>query len=99
MISALTQVATEAAKSSSTITGQFVLDGALLIAGLKTVEAVISKVRARGGNGKEKPGTGTECLKHRDDLIALKTEHANTKEDITEMKSDVKELLRRVPQK
>jgi hypothetical protein len=97
MIAEVAQAAVEAAKSS-TITGQFVLDGALLIAGLKVAEAGIAKFKSRNGNG-TKPGTSAECLKHRDELTALKTEQANTKEDIAEVKLDVKELLRRVPPK
>jgi hypothetical protein len=96
MIAELAQAAQTA--SSSGITGTFVLDGALLIAGLKAVEFGISKVRSRNGNG-TKPGTSEECLKHRDELTALKTEQANTKEDIAEVKFDVKELLRRIPPK
>jgi hypothetical protein len=96
MIAELEQAAQAA--SNSGITGTFILDGALLIAGLKVVEIGIAKFKSRGGNG-AKPGTSVECLKHRDELTALKIEQTNTKEDIAEVKLDVKELLRRIPPK
>ncbi|MBE3040271.1 MAG: hypothetical protein IMZ62_15855 [Chloroflexi bacterium] len=96
MIAELGQAAQTA--SASGITGTFVLDGALLIAGLKLVELGINKVKSMSGNG-TKPGTGEECLKHRDKLMELETKQNDMKEDIVEVKVDVKELLRRIPPK
>jgi hypothetical protein len=59
----LIQAAQEAARHSG-ITGQFIVDGALLIATLKVVEAVISKVRPKRQNSNLKPGEAKVCGEH-----------------------------------
>ena len=98
------QAATEAAKSSSAI----FLDGVAIMAligagGLAAREYFKTRRARRNGNGsgnnRLKPGTAPACLDHRDKLTRLETEFGNAKEDIAEMKVDIKELLRRVPSK
>lgn len=78
------QVAQEAARAGSSLTGSFILDGATLIAALKIVEAIAAKVRGgRNGNGK-KPGEGKACEEHgkaidrlRGDVIKLQANEQN----------------------
>lgn len=97
------QAAQEAAKSSSRI----FLDGSAITAviaagGLAAREYFKSRRSKRNGNGNGKgprPGMAPECLKHRDELMRIDTEQKNAKEDIVEMKGDIKELLRRIPAK
>jgi hypothetical protein len=99
MISALAQVAQEVAKQSSYINIAIptaLVSSTLALLGREGIAAIVNRRQKKNGNGKDKPGMGAECLKHRDELTALKTEQANTKEDIIEIKLDVKELLRRV---
>jgi len=55
------------------------------------------KSKKNGGNASTKPGFENECLKHRDKINILETKQKNTEGDITEIKNDVKELLRRTP--
>ena len=96
----LAQIATEAVKQSSITvaipTGVISSVATLML--YKGVPFLVSTMRGKK-NGHEKPGAATECLKHRDELTVLKTEQVNTKENIKEIKLDVKELLRRVPEK
>ena len=99
MVAEISQIATEAARSASSFSGQFILDGALLITALKAIEFGISKYKSRNGSTRESPGMGMECLKHRDELMTIKAEQIATKEDIFDIKADIKELLRRVPPK
>lgn len=97
------QVATEAAKSSSAI----FLDGIAIMAligagGLAAREYWKSKSHKRNGNGNgrgPKPGTAPKCLEHGEKLIRLDEKWSGMKEDITEMKGDVKILLQRIPPK
>ena len=100
MLTELAQAAVEAAKQSSITvavpTGVISSVATLML--YKGIPFLVSTVRGKK-NGHEKPGAATECLKHRDELTVLKTEQVNTKEDIKEIKVDVKELLRRVPEK
>lgn len=105
MIAEAVQAAQEAAKASSSITGTFFLDGALLIAGLKVVEKGLALIQGKfkGGNGNgsggPKPGLAESCLKQNDRLTVLETNYGNMKEDVTEIKGDVKTLLGRVPER
>jgi hypothetical protein len=69
------QAAVEAAKTGGGFfagTGTFVLDGAILIAILKIVEAGINKIRHRG-NGKKMPcpGEAQTCRDHGESIAAL----------------------------
>jgi len=103
MIAEIAQAATEAAKSSSYITGHFVIDGALLIGALKTVEVIISKVRTKrnGGNiqvkvekleQRPKPGDGSTCREHGEALASLVEFKDTTKENIREIKDDIRQI-------
>lgn len=91
------QMSADAAKSSSTI----FLDGAavmaLIVAGGLTVRefAKTRKVK-RNGNGKG-PGQAEVCIVRGQRLAVLDECLKNTKEDIVEIKVDVKEILRRLP--
>jgi len=97
----LAQVATEAAKSSSAI----FLDGVAIMAligagGLAVREYFKSRQARRNGNGNNrwlKPGMAPECKEHSEKLIRLDEKWTGMKEDITEMKGDVKTLLQRIP--
>lgn len=70
MIAEIMQAMTDVVKTSSYFTGQFVIDGALLIAGLKTVEVIIGKVKKRNGMGL-KPGQGETCREHGEAIAGL----------------------------
>jgi len=97
----LIQVATEAAKSSSSLA----LDGVAIMAlitagGLATREYFKSRRgRANGNNNGKgpKPGAAPKCIEHGEKLVKLETEHTNISGDIVEMKGDIKTLLQRIP--
>lgn len=73
---------------------------ALTIIGREIAAAIIGRRQRRnGGNAGSKPGHAPECRKHAEELIRIDTEQKNTKDDIKEMKADIKELLSRVPAK
>jgi len=96
----LVQTATEAAKSSSTI----FLDGAAIMAligaiALATREYFKSRRARRNNNDNCKAGLAPKCLEHGEKLIRLDERWDDMKEDITEMKGDVKTLLQRIPPK
>ena len=56
--------------------------------------------RNGNNNGRgPKPGQAPECQAHRDKLIELDTEQKNTKELLSEVRTDVKTLLQRIPPK
>ena len=97
----LIQVAQEAAKSTSSLT----MDGVAIMAligasGLALREYFKSRRQPKNGNGKSlslKPGTAQECQAHRGKLIELETKQEGTKELLTEVRGDVKKLLRLLP--
>lgn len=92
----IAQAAADVAKSSSYVTGQFVVDGVLLIAGLKAVELVISKVRGPKGNGKgPKLGEGTKCQAHGEAISKLEEFRGNTKDALERIEGKVDRLLER----
>ena len=92
LLSMLTQVATEAAKSSSYVTGQFVLDGALLIGALKAVEVIVSKVRTKR-NGGVKPGEGKKCQEHGEAIAGLVKSEENTGDALKRIEGKVDQLI------
>ena len=97
----LIQVATEAAKSTSNIA----LDGVAIMAlitagGLATREYFKSRRgRANGNNNGKgpKPGSAPACQAHQNKLVELETKQEGTKELLTEVRGDVKKLLRLLP--
>ena len=91
------QTATEAAKSSSAIYFDWVAIMALIgVAGFAVREFIISYRNRKNGNGL-KPGLAPQCLRHEVELTRIDIEGKNAREDIIEMKGDIKELLRRIP--
>lgn len=91
------QVAAEAVKGSSNL----YLDGAAIMAliGAGVLYLKTRRVR-RNGNGNNrgpKPGAAPECKEHQEKLIRLDERWGDMKEDIVEMKGDVKTLLARIP--
>jgi len=91
----LVQAASDVAKTSSYVTGQFVIDGVLLIAGLKTVELVINKVRAKGNGKISKPGEGPTCRTHGEAISKLEEFRGNTKDALERIEGKVDRLLER----
>ena len=85
------QVAAEAAKAS---TGKLVLDGAMLIAGFKVVEAGLrwgSKL-ILPKNGKAKAGEGKLCGEHTTELAVQGTKITGIEKTLDEMKGDIKAI-------
>jgi|SRR3972149_442682 len=99
----LIQAATEAVKSTSNLALDGVAIMALITAGTLAAREYFKSHRGRGrangnSNGKgPKPGTAPECQAHRDKLIELDTKQEGTKELLTEVRGDVKKLLRLLP--
>lgn len=100
----LAQAAIETVKTSSYVTGKFVIDGALLIAGLKTVELIVSKVRTRrnGGNVQAKieslekrptPGGSLTCREHGEAIAGLVQFRETTSETITKIDGKLDRLI------
>lgn len=87
------QVAAEAAKAS---TGKLVLDGAMLIAGFKVVEAGLRwggrLLLPKNGNGKLKPGEGKLCGEHTTELAVQGTKLSTIEKILDEIKDDIKEI-------
>lgn len=99
----LIQAAVEATKNTSTIFLDGIAIMALITAGGVAVREYIKTRRFRrngnnGGNSRgPKPGQAPECQAHRDKLIELDTKQEGAKELLTEVRSDVKKLLRLLP--
>lgn len=93
------QVVTEAAKGSSKVVLDAPMIGLIITNGVLIWRDYMRTRKAKKNGNGPMPGKAEECLKHRDELTTLKTEQKNTKEDIAEIKGDVKELLKRVPSK
>ena len=97
----LIQVATEAVKSTSNIALDGIAIMALITAGTLATREYFKSRRGRtngNSNGRgPKPGTAPECLKHRDKLTELATEGKNSEKLLTEVRADVKKLLRLLP--
>lgn len=99
----ISQAVAEATKNSSAI----FLDGIAVMAligagGFAAREYLRTRRIRRNGNGNgnnrnSKPGTAPECKEHREKLIRLDEKTGNMKEDIVEIKGDVKTLLARIP--
>lgn len=54
-------------------------------------------VKTKRRNGTMTPGRAADCLEHRDRLTKLEDKAVRNREDIVEIKADVKTLLQRVP--
>jgi len=93
----IAQATTEAAKASSYVTGQFLIDGALLIAGLKTIEVVVNKIRMRKNGTGPKPGEGVACRQHGEAIASLRTSEENTNVALQRIEGKVDRLLERSP--
>jgi hypothetical protein len=99
------QAAVEASKNTSAIFLDGVAIMALITAGGMAVREYIKTRRFRrngnnGGNDRgPKPGTAPECREHAEKLIRLDEKWTGMKEDVVEMKADVKTLLERTAPK
>lgn len=92
MIAEIAQATTEAVKSSSYVTGKFVIDGALLIGALKTVEVIIGKVRTKR-NGSLKAGEGKKCQEHGEAIAGLIKSEENTETALNRIEGKVDQLI------
>lgn len=92
MITEIAQATTEAVKSSSYVTGQFVIDGALLIGALKAIEVVAGKIRAKR-NGGVKPGEGKKCQEHGEAIAVLVKSEENTNTALGRIEGKVDQLI------
>lgn len=97
----LIQAATEAAKSSS----RLVLDApviALIVTnvGLLGREFIRSRKAKKNGNGNSKgPGQAKICIERGEKIAVIEEKQKNFAGDITEIKTDIKTLLQRIPEK
>jgi len=87
------QQAAEAGKEGTKIFPNIGIFG-LIITNIGLITRELIRAKKYKKNGIPIPGMGTECLKHRDKLVKLETEQENTDEDIKEIKTDVKEVLK-----
>jgi hypothetical protein len=97
--------ASEAARGTSTI----IFDGAAVmalisVAGLAVREYFKSRQFKKNGDRRKnndpnnlKPGTAPICIEQGKEIVRLKVEQGNIDEIIKEMKTDIKELLKRIP--
>lgn len=87
MIAETAQAATDVVRSTGSLTGQFVLDGAILIAILKVVETGINKFKsARAANSGRRvplPGETDTCREHGEAIAAIHAEQKAFKESTT----------------
>jgi hypothetical protein len=106
MIAEIVQAAADAAKTSSYVTGRFVIDGALLIGTLKVVEAIIGKIRTRRNGGSvqakieeleknPKSGEGEKCREHGEAISALEESKKNTYGWLARIDGKIDRLLER----
>ena len=95
----LAQAAIETVKTSSYITGHFVIDGVLLIAGLKTVELIISKVRAKGNGKSMKPGESEICQKRGEVIAGLVVSKDNTEKALANIDGKLDRLIEKFIEK
>lgn len=98
MIPEIAQSVPDAARAgTSVLTGSFVLDGAILIAALKVIEAGINKIRTTR-NGKRPtpmPGETSTCRLHGEDIATLKAFKDSATESLTRIESKVDRILER----
>lgn len=90
----IAQAAADVAKSSSYVTGQFVIDGVLLIAELKVVELFIGKVRNRGGK-ELKPGESETCREHGEVIASLVEFRGSAGKSLERIEGKVDRILER----
>jgi hypothetical protein len=106
MITEIIQTTADAVKTSSYVTGQFVIDGALLIGTLKVIEAIIGKIRTRRNGGSvqakieeleknPKSGEGETCREHGEAISALEESKKNTYGWLARIDGKIDRLLER----
>ena len=98
----LTQAVQEIAKQGSALsgsfTGTFLVDGAILIAAFKAVEAgikALAKVLGKGGNWKSKPGEASTCRAHGEEIAKLTEFKDNTCDSLKRIEGKVDRILER----
>jgi hypothetical protein len=100
MISAMAQVAAEAAQSPSL--GRILIDGTIIVTMLKIVEAVIAKWQRRPGGSREKlpkPGETDICKKHLEMIEGVQEtvkNHGEKLAGLNEFKGNTADSLKRI---
>ena len=112
MISALGQAAAEAARSGSMVWWKYLVDGGILIAALKTFEAIASAIKRRRSsrgpsNGSSrpsppKPGEADVCKEHLGQIKEIRTkvdENAKALSAYMEFRGNTAQRLERIEEK
>ena len=88
-----------AGTTGSYVTGTFLVDGALLIAGFKLVEEVIKaglkSLNKRNGKSRPEPGQGEVCREHGEAIAALIEFKKNAENSLARIETKVDRLLER----
>ncbi len=88
-----------AGTTGSYVSGTFLVDGALLIAGFKVVEealkAAIKARNKRNGKSGPKPGEGEVCREHGEAIAALIEFKKNAENSLARIETKVDRLLER----
>ena len=100
MILELAQAAQEVAKQSSYINVAIptaLVSSTLALLGREGIAAIVNRKHKKNGNGGPKPGTGDECLKHRDKLTQHETKFNALEVTLERYAGYFQDILHRLP--